>query len=128
MDEFIGSWGLYPWFDEDSDELVHPNDIESFKALKPYGKVFNCISKENDYIVLSYADRQFRVKPELYKVVKSPSYKYNENVIIVGKGEEGKVIEINWHHGKAEEFYSLAIKEKRSSKRYFVSDLEKIVK
>lgn len=49
------TWGIYPWFIENGAECINPLDLERFKKLSPYGKVFECIAKDHEYIVRSFS-------------------------------------------------------------------------
>jgi len=64
-----GTWGLYPWFEEHGAELVHSDDIDEFRKLSPYGKVFLRTGEDNGFIRLAYGDRTFHVKPDLFQPV-----------------------------------------------------------
>lgn len=123
MDNFVGYWGLYPWFDEDGAEMIHEDSYEALKELNPYGKVFYCDSIDGNYIVLKYGDKNYKVSKELFKMVKKPKFNIGEEVIIVKKDIVAVVTQINWHHAKSEEFYHLSVDGKRKSNRYFSCDL-----
>jgi hypothetical protein len=61
---YIGKWGLYPWFQQSEVHLVHPEDLESFSKSFPHGRVFQCVGKTDDYMILQFANEQYRVKPD----------------------------------------------------------------
>ena len=94
-DDFIldlkGSWGYYPWFPEDGDHFINPCDLENFKNIIPYGKIFNCIDDTDEYITLQHKKMTFKVKKELYKIINNHeliSEKYN---LIFSKNFEKKI-------------------------------------
>ncbi len=124
MENIIGKWGLYPWFNEDGEDMIDDNDVESFKRLIPYGKVFYCESESDGYIILRYAEKTYKVKPKLFYEVEPPKFTFHEEVIICNKNERGVIMEIQWHHGKSQEFYFLNIRGKRKNSRYFSNELE----
>lgn len=83
-DDFIldlkGSWGHYPWFPEDGDHFINASDLENFKAIQPYGKIFQCIEDDGVNLVLKHKDMTFRVNKNLYKIINNPELikeKYN---------------------------------------------------
>lgn len=124
MSKFKNSWGLYPWFIEDGEHLISPSDLESFKKLLPYGKVFNCIDEVDGYLTLRYGKDTFRVKPDLYKAVNKPSFEIGCNVKLAKDNtQEGTIIEINWHHKNDSPIYCISINGKRKSTRYTDEDL-----
>lgn len=117
-------WGLYPWFTEHSTELIHPEDLDSLQAFSPYGKVFEVIGRDEDYIFISYGGQTFRVKPTLFQPVPRPAKRIGDvvRVQLKGKTELGIVVEVQWHHQKSEPFYIIEIEGKLSSKRYWHHD------
>ena len=118
------SWGLYPWFIEDGEHLIFPSDLESFKKVSPYGKVFKCIDEVDGYLVLQYGKDTFRVKSTLYKMVDKPLFEIGCNVKLVKDNtQEGTIEEINWHHKNDMPMYYISINGKRKSTRYFNQDL-----
>lgn len=124
MSRFKDSWGLYPWFIEDGEHMIFPSDLESFKKLLPYGKVFNCIDEVGGYLTLRYGKDTFRVKPDLYKAVNKPRFEIGCNIKLTKDNtQEGTIIEINWHHKNDSPIYYISINGKRKSTRYNDEDL-----
>ncbi|RCX18762.1 hypothetical protein DFR58_10431 [Anaerobacterium chartisolvens] len=124
MKKFINSWGLYPWFIEDGEYLIFPKDIESFKKLSPYGKVFRCIDEVDGYLVLKYGNETFRVKSDLYKIVDAPFFEIGCNVKLVKDNTQvGTIEEIQWHQKNKVPMYYISINGKQKSTRYFNEDL-----
>lgn len=125
MENVLNYWGLYPWFNEEGEHMIHPDDIELLIRIKPYGKVFKCIAINDEYITIMYSDYKFRVKRELFNKVDSPLFTFEEKVMVKDKEICGIIAEINWHHGKNEIFYLIKVEGKKKSKRYFSCDLMK---
>ncbi|KFK92337.1 MULTISPECIES: hypothetical protein [unclassified Serratia (in: enterobacteria)] len=126
--EFKGTFGIYPWFNECGDTLIKPQYLEVVKNLSPYGKVFYCSEESDAYITLNYGDFYFEVKPELYQVVDNPLLNMGGIVQVVTSlpQKTGVITSVEWHSGKGEPLYYLTINGKKSSKRYFSSDLAKV--
>lgn len=114
-------WGTYPWFMERGIELIHPDDLESFKKEANNCKVFECI-EESDYLTLNYNDKHYRVKDKLFKPIPSPKYTFGQHIII--NGEDARITDIMWHSSNKEHYYLVSIANKKKSKRYFESDLD----
>ena len=123
---YIWTWGLYQCFKGIDDDMIYINDREAFFDLKPNGKVFQCVSIQEDMLILKYGEKEFRVNPSLYKVVSEPKYKLGDNVEIIEKSLIGKIMEINWHIKNDAPFYFLEIAGKKSSKRYEDCELKEI--
>lgn len=120
----IGSWGLYPWFEEDGEDLVKQSHSNDFKSLQPYGKLFQCIGEGKEYIKIQYNSKIFEVKPILFKIVLPPIFSFGEKVRVVNHPETlGVVCEIGWHHKNNKEVYYIDVNGKKKSSRYFSEDL-----
>lgn len=123
MNERINSWGVYSWFIEHGEDLIEPRDREKFKKLNPYGKLFECIGEEENYILLRYNKEVYRVNPILYKKVNNPKFQIGNKVRLVNKVDVvGEIVDINWHFKENEPLYFISINSKRKSKRYMDED------
>lgn len=120
------TWGLYPWFAEHGTELVHPDDVEAWIALQPYGLVFERIGEAGEFIKLAYGGQVFRVKPDLFRPVQPPLKRIGDvvRVELSGALTEAVVVEIKWHFKRGEPFFLVEKKGKRSKKRYWASDFK----
>jgi len=121
----VGEWGLYPWFEERGRSLVHPQDADAFSSLLPYGKLFQCVAWDNQYMTLRYGNRQFRVRPDLFAAVTAPPFDFGQTVAFGkgGRAVSGTVVDICWHHGRDRPFFHLRLNGKRLKKRYWAEDL-----
>ena len=94
-DDFIlnlsGSWGYYPWFPEDGDHFINSYDLENFKNIMPYGKIFKCIDDNDGYITLQYKKMTFKVKKELYKIINNQELIKEKHDFLFLKNFEKKV-------------------------------------
>ncbi|WP_097007020.1 DUF6960 family protein [Lacrimispora amygdalina] len=116
--DYTGTWGVYQCFQGTDDDMIAAEDREEFFALKPNGKVFQCVSMSDGMIKLKYGKKEFRVIPKLYKVVNEPQYKLGDIVEIIEKSSIGQIIDVEWHIKDNTPFYFLKIEGKRSGKRY----------
>lgn len=120
------TFGVCNWFPEHGGHLVAPHDLEGFTALRPNGKVFQCLGDESGFLVVRYGDRLFHVSQEVVKSVPSPEYRIGQTVIT--KGKYGVVVDIEWHFKDSVPIYFLTFEGKRSSRRYFENELAVIPK
>jgi hypothetical protein len=122
-----GSWGLYPWFVEHGEDLIHPSDRKSFATLFPQGKVFRCEGISDGYLILRYGEEMFRVRPDLYRVVSPPIYEFGQRVRErLGSGTVGRIRGIGWHFKKQSPYYLLQVDDKAKSRQYFDEELEPV--
>jgi hypothetical protein len=124
MTNFVCQYGLYQWFEEHGTDLIHADDLESFRRFLPNGKVFHCVGVDGEYLILSYGEHEFRLKPQLFKPVPQPARTIGESVSVRSKGEviNGVIHEIMWHFQRAEPFYFVLADGKKLSKQYWKDD------
>jgi len=117
------TWGLYKWFKEDGEHLIFPSDLERFMKFQAKSILFYCIDEDDQYITIKYKDETFRVKPELYKQVPTPKFKYGDKVKMIENPEIEAIIDnILWHYDRNEPMYFIVVNGKRKSKRYWETD------
>jgi len=118
------SWGIYTWFEEDGADFIQESYRASFRILQPYGKVFKLVNQFEDFIEIMYRDQSYRVMPELFQMVPSPSFSFGEEVAFAGKPEVlGIISDINWHFKLSKEMYLVEVNGKKKNSRYFSEDL-----
>lgn len=82
-----GTWGIYPWFEEDGEELIEERHRDEFRELKPYGKIFRCVGERDEFIELQYNSHSYLVKPQLFKKVPTPKFNFGDTVRLRKKPE-----------------------------------------
>jgi len=115
------AFGVCNWFPEHGEHLVFPNDLADFIALRPNGKLFQCVGKEFGYLVLSYGERRFHVGQDVFKAAPAPRYRVGQSVKTSQK--QGVVADIEWHFKDSVPIYYVAFSGKRSSRRYLEHEL-----
>lgn len=118
-------WALYPWFEERGRDMLHPDDVERFKALMPYGKVFQLNGIDGDFVVLQYGAAAFRVKSGLIQKIGAPAFAVGDPVRVRGVSSVGEVTDVCWHHKESRPFFHVAISGKKKSRRFWENELEK---
>jgi hypothetical protein len=119
----LGTWGLFPWFDELGPKHVHPDDVRAMRALFPYGKVFLVVGDAGGYVELCYRDRTYRVGQGLFRPIPPPRFTFDQPVIVMGHAGVAWVREIEWHHERSAPMFFLERDGKRLKKRYWAGDL-----
>lgn len=118
-----GERGIYSWFEEHGADLVHPADLEAWRALRPSGKVFRREGPGGEYIVLRYGEANFRVRPELFEPIDAPVVAMGRSVALK-TGEDAAVLNIGYHHKRNEPMYQLTVAGRKKSKRYWNGDFD----
>lgn len=122
----VCQWGLYNWFDEHGLDLVHPDDVDAFRAFTPQGRLFHCVSEDANYLTLQHGESRFRVKPDLFTPVPPPRYHLGQQVPI-RRGTNivtVTICDIVWHFRKERPYYRVIVDGKRSGKQYWDEDFE----
>jgi len=126
-----GKWGLYPWFKEYGEGLIHPDDLEAFQKEACNCKVFEWIHEDKElltvpsYMTLRYNGRCYRVKSVLFRPVPAPKFYFGQKVCILKHHEEVVITDIMWHYDRQQHYYFVASRKKKS-KRYFEPELESV--
>ncbi len=122
---YINTWGVYQAFQGIDDDMIDIDDRMNYFGIIPNGKIFECVN-EGERLTLRYGDKEFRVNPQLYKVVYEPKYKIGDKVNIISKLKIVQITDINWHMKDNTPFYFVQEDGKKSTRRYYESELEKI--
>lgn len=123
MSDFIDTWGLYPWFVECGEDLIHPEDIGQFKPNNSL--VFYCKDTFEDYLILQYGIYEYRVKPNNYKLLKEPPFHSGDQVIVKNQEKPGVIEEIQWHYKDNNFIFYISIEGKKKTRRYLDNELIK---
>ncbi|MDQ8736403.1 DUF6960 family protein [Paenibacillus sp. LHD-38] len=126
MNKYINTWGLYPWFVEYGVEFLHPDEVGLFEPNN--SKVFFCKDYIDGYLLLQSGTKEFRVKPNNYKLLGSPKYNFGEQVYMKGKELIGTIDEIQWHDKDKKHIFLLTFNGKRKTRRYYEEELSKVDK
>lgn len=60
-------YGYYPWWPEDGDGWVHPEDVATARSMIPSPRIWRRDGERGEYIVLHYGDTAIRVKRSLWR-------------------------------------------------------------
>lgn len=117
------SFALYPWFAEHGADFVHPEDLQRFVALAPYGRVFTVSAVDGEFVELGYGTEKFRVISKLLQLVPGPKFIIGQKIRCASSNNSGQIIHIIWHYKEEKPFYLIAMDGKPRSKRYWDNDL-----
>ena len=60
-------YGYYPWWPEDGDAWVHPEDVAAARRLIPSPRIWRRDGQHRAYLVLRYGDLRLRVRRTLWR-------------------------------------------------------------
>jgi hypothetical protein len=95
-------YGTYPWWPEDGDAWLHPEDVPLARAMIPSERVFRRDGNEGPYVVMHYGDVRLRVRRTLWLAVPGEGYDVGDWVEVMSKGSKnefrtGRIREMLWH-------------------------------
>lgn len=94
-------YGYYPWWPEDGEEWIHPQDVEIAKRLIPSGRVFRRDGEQGPFILLQYGHDRLRVRRTLWMEVEPEGFDIGDLVEVVPQGmqnepQTGVIREMMW--------------------------------
>src|SRR5205085_1182469 len=113
------------WTRESGSELIHPDDLAVVLAHYPLGHVCEVVGREGEYLLMRYAEYQFRGKPDLFESLPPPAFRLGEAVATrtPRTRRSGLVRDIGWHFNCQEYIFTLIIDGKRFKSRYRAEEL-----
>ncbi len=78
-------YGYYPWWPEDGNEWLHPEDVERARRMIPSMRVFRREGEEGPYVVLYYGDVKLRVLRTLWKEINGEGFELGEWVEVLSR-------------------------------------------
>lgn len=124
-------YGHYPWWPEDGDDWVHPEDVELARTMMPSPRVFCRDGKSGEYVDLHYGDLRLRVKPTLWQEVQPEGFEIGDEVEVRSQGlknepHTGVIAEMLWDDHAGELRYQISERGKLLETKYASSDLRHI--
>jgi hypothetical protein len=94
-------YGFYPWWPEDGDDWVHPEDVATARHTIPSPRVFRRDGEHGPFVTLHYGRLQLRVKPTMWQEVPWEGYDVGSWVEVLSRGQKntprtGVIREMEW--------------------------------
>jgi hypothetical protein len=101
-------YGYFPWWPQDDDRWIHPQDVSVARQLIPSRRVFRRDGREprgprqpGEWLVLHYGDVRIRVLPTLWREVRPEGFEMGDWVEVLSRGltntpRTGVIREILW--------------------------------
>ena len=83
-------YGYFPWWPEDGDEWVHPEDVSVARALVPSGRIFRRDGDRGDFVVMHYGEIRLRVRPKLWQEVEPEGFEIGDWVEVLSLGMQNE--------------------------------------
>lgn len=94
-------YGFYPWWPEDGDDWVHPEDVAVARGTIPSPRVFRRDGEHGPFVTLHYGQLQLRVKPTMWQEIPWEGYDVGDWVEVLSRGQKntprtGVIREMEW--------------------------------
>lgn len=124
-------YGYYPWWPEDGDDWLHPEDVATARSLIPSPRVFRRDGESGPYVVLHYGDVRLRVKRTLWQEVRCDGLDIGDSVEVlsrmrVNEPRNGEICEMHWDERARELRYQVREGDKAIPNWFAAHDLRKV--
>lgn len=125
-------YGLYPWWPEDGDAWIHPEDRHIARELLPGLRVFRRGPRRlGSLAVLSYGAVKFRVRPTMWLVVAGEGFDVGDEIEVMSRMDLnrsgiGTITEMIWDRRLRIIRYRVRRRGMRSERDYVADDLRHV--
>ena len=124
-------YGHYPWWPEDGDDWVHPDDVAMARRLIPGPRIFRRDGRAGDYDLLHYGELTLRVKRALWQAVEYEGLDLGMWVEVLTRGmtnqpHTGTIREMHWDPHSRGVRYQLEVAGAPVPNYYAAEDLRAI--
>jgi hypothetical protein len=122
---------VYPWWPEDGDAWLHPDDVRLARRLIPSTRVFRDLGRDGAFQVLSYGKLRLRVRPTLRQAVHGDGFELGDRVEVcshLGKNRPivATISEMRWSARYRLIHYRLRSRNMTLARRYTAEDLRPV--
>ncbi|MEM8865047.1 MAG: hypothetical protein AAGF31_05820 [Planctomycetota bacterium] len=127
-------YGHYPWWPEDGDAWLHPEDVQLARRTIPSPRIWRRDGKQGVFAILSYGADRLRVKPRLWQETPAPAFEMGDLVEVLPHGMQndpvtGRICQVHWDDHTRTIYYQLACYQQSSvdrviETRYTANDLK----
>lgn len=131
-------YGYFPWWPEDGDAWVHPEDVATARSMIPSPRIWRRDGTVDgiadgagdaavDFVVMHYGDVRLRVRRTLWREINAPDYDLGDWVEVRTRGmtnepHTGQVRELHWDDRAGVVRYCLALADGTVLERSYQAD------
>lgn len=124
-------YGYYPWWPEDGDEWLHPEDVEQARSMIPSTRVFRREGKQGPFVCLHYGEVTLRVKRTLWQEIDGEGFEIGDWVEVLSRGHRntprtGIITEMHWSGAQRRMHYRIVENDKPIPNDYSSDDLRHV--
>ena len=79
-------YGCFPWWPEDGNDWVHPEDVAQARSMIPSGRVFRRDGAAGEYLRMHYGDITLRVRRTLWQELTPEGFELGDWVEVLSRG------------------------------------------
>jgi hypothetical protein len=124
-------YGYFPWWPEDGDGWVHPEDVAIARRMIPSGRVFRRDGESRDYVVMHYGPVRLRMLRTLWQEVEPEGFEIGDWVEVLSRGmlnqpRTGVIREVLWDERARALRYQIMDNGVPIEQRYSREDLQHV--
>jgi hypothetical protein len=124
-------YGYFPWWPEDGEAWLHPDDVHTARTMIPSGRIFRRDGNDGEFGLLHYGEVTIRAKPTLWQEIEPGDLEIGDWVEVRTRGlanepHTGTIAEITWDSHASEIRYQLVENGKRVETLYAREDLKRV--
>tara|TARA_Y100000814_G_C12313034_1_gene395677 strand:- start:34 stop:447 length:414 start_codon:yes stop_codon:yes gene_type:complete len=94
-------YGYYPWWPQDGNDWLHPEDVELARKIIPSTRIFRREGQQGPFEVLHYGDQRLRVHHTLWQEVQTEGFEVGDWIEVLSRGHRNTprtatIREIRW--------------------------------
>jgi Family of unknown function (DUF6960) len=94
-------YGCFPWWPENGDAWIHPDDVAKVREMIPSDRVFRRDGTSGDFLLLHYGDIILRVRRTLWQEIEPEGFEIGDWVEVLTRGmlntpRSGVIAELLW--------------------------------
>lgn len=109
--------GYFPWWPEDGDDWVHPEDVQAARRMIPSQRVWRrdgAVGRDGEFVVMHYGETRLRVRRTLWREVRPEGLEIGQWVEVLTRGmaaepHTGQVAEMRYDEHAGVIRYSLRL-------------------
>lgn len=131
-------YGHFPWWPEDGDDWVHPDDVTKARNMVPGARIWRRdgeqpqnASVDEKYVVLHYGADQLRVRPRLWQEIAPPEFAIGDWIevrsrLMTNDPHTGRIREVLWDEVEGAVRYQISVGGKPLERMYAADDLKHV--
>jgi hypothetical protein len=124
-------YGCFPWWPEDGNDWVHPDDVALARSVIPSGRVFRRDSSDGEYLVMRYGEITLRVRRTLWQEVEPEGFELGDWIEVLSLGlrnepRTGVIREMLWDPRASVIHYFIAENNVPINEPYARDDLQHV--